>query len=156
RSSRTSRPAACGKRASGCGRADFDRPDSEMTDSTSVIDRFRVNGRVALVTGGGRGLGEMMATALAQAGADGAVTSRGPDSTAPTAEAIAAATGRRVRPFALEVTNANAIQPAVAEIEAALGPIDILINNAGVNIRGAVTDLTEADWDAVLDTNLKG
>lgn len=124
--------------------------------TTHVFDSFRLDGRVALVTGGGRGLGQVMAAALAQAGADVAITSRAADGCAATAAAIAASTGRRVLPFALDVTRPADIPRLVTEVEAALGPIDILVNNAGVNIRGAAADLTEADWDTVVDTNLKG
>lgn len=127
-----------------------------LDTSTHVLDTFRLNGRVALVTGGGRGLGQVMATALAQAGADVALTSRAADGCAEVAAAMAASTGRRVLPFSLDVTKPADIPRLVAEVEAALGPIDILINNAGVNIRGAAADLTEADWDTVVDTNLKG
>jgi NAD(P)-dependent dehydrogenase (short-subunit alcohol dehydrogenase family) len=123
----------------------------------NILDSFRLDHRVALVTGGGRGLGQVMATALAQAGANVAITGRNiSDGAEATAAAIAADTGRRVQAFALDVTVADRIPQAVSEIEAALGPIDILINNAGLNIRGTVAELTEANWDAVIDTNLKG
>jgi NAD(P)-dependent dehydrogenase (short-subunit alcohol dehydrogenase family) len=132
--------------------------DSNASANANVLDRFRLTNRVALVTGGSRGLGQTIAAALAQAGADVAITSRDPngrDATA-AAEAIASSTGRRVTAFGLNVTNADDIPRLVADVEAALGPIDILVNNAGLNIRGASQDLSEADWDAVLDTNLKG
>jgi NAD(P)-dependent dehydrogenase (short-subunit alcohol dehydrogenase family) len=72
------------------------------------------------------------------------------------AEGIAAATGRRARAFAADVTSADDVARLTAEVESALGPIDILINNAGVNIRGTVGELSEADWDSGIDTNLKG
>jgi NAD(P)-dependent dehydrogenase (short-subunit alcohol dehydrogenase family) len=126
------------------------------TPTTNVLDGFRLTGRVALVTGGSRGLGYTIATALAQAGADVAITSRQADGAAAAATAIASATGKKVQPFALDVTRTDDLPRAIAEIEAALGPIDILVNNAGLNIRGPVQDLSEADWDAVIDTNLKG
>lgn len=127
-----------------------------MNTTTSVLDRFRLNGRIALVTGGSRGLGFTIATALAQAGADVAITSRQAGGAASSAAAIADETGRRVQPFALEVTQADEIPRLIAEVTAALGPIDILVNNAGLNVRGPAPDLAEADWDAVIDTNLKG
>jgi NAD(P)-dependent dehydrogenase (short-subunit alcohol dehydrogenase family) len=126
------------------------------TPTTNVLDGFRLTGRVALVTGGSRGLGYTIATALAQAGADVAITSRQADGAAAAATAIASATGKKVQPFALDVTKTDDMPRAIAEIEASLGPIDILVNNAGLNIRGPVQDLSEADWDAVIDTNLKG
>jgi NAD(P)-dependent dehydrogenase (short-subunit alcohol dehydrogenase family) len=123
---------------------------------TSVLDSFRLDGKVALVTGGARGLGFTMATALAEAGADVAITGRslGPGEEA--AAKIAAATGRRVKAFAADVTVSADIERLVPSVEAGLGPIDILVNNAGVNIRGTVDQLSEADWDTVIDTNLKG
>jgi NAD(P)-dependent dehydrogenase (short-subunit alcohol dehydrogenase family) len=127
-----------------------------MDTNAHILDRFRLNNRVALITGGGRGLGEMMATALAQAGADVAITSREASSAEGTAASIASATGQRVRAFSLDVTRADDVPRLIAEVEAALGPIDILVNNAGLNIRGPANELTEADWDAVIDTNLKG
>jgi NAD(P)-dependent dehydrogenase (short-subunit alcohol dehydrogenase family) len=123
---------------------------------SSVLDSFRVNGKVALVTGGARGLGRTMATALAQAGADVAVTGRSPGSGGESAASITDTTGRRCRAFAADVTVAADVDRLVAEVEAEFGQIDILVNNAGNNIRGAVDQLTEADWDSVVDTNLKG
>ena len=123
---------------------------------TSVLDSFRLNGKVALVTGGARGLGRAMATALAQAGADVAVTGRSPGSGEESATFITATTGRRCRAFAADVTVAADVDRLVSEVEGEFGQIDILVNNAGNNIRGAVDQLTEADWDSVIDTNLKG
>ena len=70
--------------------------------------------------------------------------------------AITKATGRRAKAFAADVTSAADVERLAASVESALGPIDILINNAGVNIRGTVDQLSEADWDSVIDTNLKG
>jgi NAD(P)-dependent dehydrogenase (short-subunit alcohol dehydrogenase family) len=123
---------------------------------TPVLETFRLDGKVALVTGGARGLGLTMATALAEAGADVGITGRtlGPGEEA--AAKIASATGRRAKAFAADVTVAADVERLVASVEADLGPIDILVNNAGVNIRGTVDQLSEADWDAVIDTNLKG
>lgn len=117
---------------------------------------FRLDGKVALVTGGARGLGRTMATALAQAGADVAITGRTQSSCEETATAIAEATGRRCQGFCGDVTVAADVDRVVGEVEQAFGRIDILINNAGNNIRGAIDQLSEADWDSVLDTNLKG
>jgi NAD(P)-dependent dehydrogenase (short-subunit alcohol dehydrogenase family) len=123
---------------------------------TSVLDTFRLDGKVALITGGARGLGLTMATALAEAGADVALSGRsiGPGEEA--AAGITKATGRRAKAFAADVTSAADVERLAASVESALGSIDILINNAGVNIRGTVDQLSEADWDSVIDTNLKG
>ena len=122
----------------------------------SVLDSFRLDGKVALVTGGARGLGRTMATALAEAGADVAITARTLASCADAASAIASATGRRCQGFAAEVTAIADVERLANDVEAAFGQIDILVNNAGTNIRGQVDQLSEADWDAVIDTNLKG
>jgi NAD(P)-dependent dehydrogenase (short-subunit alcohol dehydrogenase family) len=122
----------------------------------SVLDSFRLDGKVALVTGGSRGLGRTMAVALAQAGADVAITGRTQSTCEEAARAISDTTGRRCRAFCGDVTSAADVTRVVGEVEQAFSRIDILINNAGNNIRGAVDQLNEADWDTVLDTNLKG
>jgi NAD(P)-dependent dehydrogenase (short-subunit alcohol dehydrogenase family) len=122
----------------------------------SVLDRFKLNGKTALVTGGARGLGKTMATALAEAGADIALTGRSLDSCQATADEIAHATGRTVRAFAGDVAVAKDVERLYADVNAASGHIDILINNAGTNIRGTIDQVSEADWDSVVDTNLKG
>jgi NAD(P)-dependent dehydrogenase (short-subunit alcohol dehydrogenase family) len=123
---------------------------------THVIESFRITGKNALITGGGRGLGKTMALALAEAGADVAIAGRTREPLEETAAEVAAATGRRAVPFIADVTSADAVKALKANVNAAFGQIDILINNAGNNIRGSIEDLTEADWDSVLDTNLKG
>jgi NAD(P)-dependent dehydrogenase (short-subunit alcohol dehydrogenase family) len=120
-----------------------------------VLESFRLDGRRALVTGGNRGLGRVMAQALAEAGADVAVASRSLPECQSAAAEIAASTGRKALAFAADLTVAAAAERLVSEVEAGLGALDILVNNAGVNVRGAAEDLSEADWDAVLDTNLK-
>jgi NAD(P)-dependent dehydrogenase (short-subunit alcohol dehydrogenase family) len=122
----------------------------------SVLDRFRLNGRTALVTGGARGLGKTMATALAEAGADIALAGRSLESCEAAATEIAGATGRTVRAFAADVTVSADVDRLRADVIAACGDVDILINNAGTNIRGTLDQLSEADWDNVVDTNLKG
>jgi NAD(P)-dependent dehydrogenase (short-subunit alcohol dehydrogenase family) len=127
-----------------------------MPGPRHVLDTFRLDGKVALVTGAARGLGLTMATALAEAGADVALSGRSRETCQAAADSIAAATGKRAQAFAADVTRIEDIQRLAADVDAALGPIDILINNAGINIRGAVQELSEADWDDVIDTNLKG
>jgi NAD(P)-dependent dehydrogenase (short-subunit alcohol dehydrogenase family) len=127
-----------------------------MSGRRHVLETFRLDGRIALVTGGARGLGLTMATALAEAGADVALAGRSRESCASAAEAVAAGTGRRARAYAADVSRLDEVERLVSDIETELGPVDILINSAGINIRGPVQDLSEADWDAVIDTNLKG
>jgi NAD(P)-dependent dehydrogenase (short-subunit alcohol dehydrogenase family) len=121
-----------------------------------VLETFRLSGRIALVTGGGKGLGRAMAMALAEAGADVALAGRTRASCEEAAAEITAATGRRAQAFTVDVTKSGDVTRLAAEVAQGLGPIDILLNNAGNNIRGATHELTEADWDSVLDTNLKG
>jgi NAD(P)-dependent dehydrogenase (short-subunit alcohol dehydrogenase family) len=122
----------------------------------SVLDLFKLDGKVALVTGGARGLGKTMATALAQAGATVALTGRTLGPAQETAKEVAGATKRSCHAFAADVTVAADVDKLVEAVEKEVGPIDILINNAGNNIRGSIDQLTEADWDSVIDTNLKG
>jgi NAD(P)-dependent dehydrogenase (short-subunit alcohol dehydrogenase family) len=124
-------------------------------ERTIVLDRFRLEGRRALVTGGGQGLGRAIGGALAEAGADVALASRTLATCEAAATEIAAATGRRALAFAADVAKGGEVKRLAAEVEETLGPIDILVNNAGINIRGAVEELSEADWDAVVDINLK-
>ena len=121
----------------------------------NVLDTFRLDGRRALVTGGGKGLGVVIARALAEAGADVAVASRSLPDCQAAASDIASSTGRKTAAFAADLTRSAAIAPLLADVEKAIGPVDILVNNAGVNIRGASAELSEADWDLVIDTNLK-
>jgi len=121
-----------------------------------VLETFRLDGKIALVTGGGRGLGKAMAMALAEAGADVALAGRTLATCQESAAEIAASSGRRARAFAVDVTRSDDVTRLVAEVAQGLGPIDILVNNAGNNIRGATHELSEADWDSVVDTNLKG
>jgi NAD(P)-dependent dehydrogenase (short-subunit alcohol dehydrogenase family) len=123
---------------------------------TPVLDSFRLDGKVALITGGSKGLGLTMATALAEAGADVALSGRTLATCTDAAAAISASTNRRAKGFAADVTSPPDIDRLVEQVESGLGPVDILINNAGVNIRGTVDQLSETDWDSVIDTNLKG
>lgn len=129
--------------------------DKELSLTRNALEMFRLDGRRAVVTGGARGLGEVMATALAQAGADVAIVSRTLDDCRATAEAIARATGRRAIAVAADVTRADEVERMAGEVEQTLGPVDILINSAGVNVRGPAHELAESDWDLVLAVNLK-
>src|SRR3954471_2515576 len=122
----------------------------------NVLDRFRLDGRVAVVTGGARGLGRAMAEALASAGASLVLTARQLASAEAAAQEVAAATGSRALGVAADVTRAADVEALVARTLDAFGRVDILVNNAGINIRGPIEHLQEADWDQVLDTNLKG
>jgi NAD(P)-dependent dehydrogenase (short-subunit alcohol dehydrogenase family) len=127
-----------------------------MASHRRVLDSFHLDGKVAVVTGGARGLGRTIAIALGEAGADLALVGRSRESCEETAAEIAGVTGRTVAAFAADVTNASDVTRMTREITEACGPIDILVNNAGTNIRGTIEQLSEADWDSVIDTNLKG
>lgn len=116
---------------------------------------FDLTGKIALITGASRGLGEGFARVLAKAGADVAITSRDRSSLAQLADEIGSV-GRRVASVALDVRSKESIQAAVAEAESQLGQIDILVNNAGCNVRKPALDVTWDDWNLVLDTNLRG
>ena len=121
-----------------------------------VRDLFRLDGRSALVTGGTRGLGRVMAEALAEAGASVCITSRSIDAARTAANEIAAASGARVEGIGAEVATADGVNRLADVAHGDFGHVDILVNNAGVNLRGTVGELSESDWDTVLDTNLKG
>ncbi len=107
--------------------------------------------KVALVTGAGAGIGEAIATALAGAGARVAVS----DLDISAAERVAARLPGAAA-FRLDVTNGESAREAVAAAEAALGPLDILCNNAGVSTMNRIEDLTEKEWDFNFDVNAKG
>ena len=116
---------------------------------------FDLTGRVAMVTGASRGLGQYLGRALARAGADLVITSRDAAALTPFQREIEAL-GRRALPLALDVRDHGSIQRAVAAAVAHYGRIDILVNNAGCNVRKPALDVTWDDWNLVLDTNLRG
>lgn len=119
------------------------------------MNPFDLTGRVALVTGASRGLGQTFARALAAAGADLAITARDAESLAPFVDEIAAL-GRRCLPLGCDVRSYDSIQAMVEEAVSNYGRIDILVNNAGCNVRKPALDVTPEDWDLILDTNLRG
>ncbi|WP_406695740.1 SDR family NAD(P)-dependent oxidoreductase [Singulisphaera sp. Ch08] len=122
----------------------------------SILDRFRLDGKVALVTGGSRGLGRVIAEALASAGASVALTARNREQVESVALGIQASTGARSFGIVADVTRNADVTSTVARVLDTYGRLDILVNNAGINIRGPIEELKESDWDQVIDTNLKG
>jgi gluconate 5-dehydrogenase len=116
---------------------------------------FDLSGRVAIVTGTSRGLGQYMARALAKAGADLVLTSRTRESLR-AFEAEIKGLGRRAVSLELDVRNLESIERMAAEAEKAFGHLDILVNNAGCNVRKPALDVTWDDWNLILDTNLRG
>ncbi len=119
--------------------------------------RFDLTGKVALVTGGSRGLGRAMVQALAVAGADVVVTSRKLDACQQVAGEIERTTGRRALAVACHVGHWDELEQLTDAAYDHFGRVDVLINNAGMSLLyGEVTDVTEAMWDRVVDLNLKG
>ena len=137
----------------------------------SILDKFRLTGRVALVTGGNRGLGRQMAQALAEAGAAVALTSRDRDRAEEAASEIAqslpdpehppdpaASTGppRSVRGYACDVSDTQQSAQVVQQVISDFGGLHILVNNAGINIRGPIDELQPEEFQRVMATNTTG
>ncbi|HSU59284.1 MAG TPA: glucose 1-dehydrogenase [Bryobacteraceae bacterium] len=120
-----------------------------------INELFDLTGRVAIVTGTSRGLGQQFARALARSGADLVLTSRHRDHLLSFEEEIKSL-GRRAVSLALDVRDHKSIEQMAAGAEEAYGRIDILVNNAGMNIRKPSIDVTWDDWNQILDTNLRG
>ena len=121
----------------------------------TTLPSFDLAGQVALVTGASSGIGHHLAGLLAAAGASVALAARRVDRLAELADEIAAAGGYSL-PIACDVTRADSVAAAVSTAENELGPLSILVNNAGVVVSKPLFEHTEADWDYVVDTNLKG
>jgi NAD(P)-dependent dehydrogenase (short-subunit alcohol dehydrogenase family) len=119
------------------------------------LPSFDLRGQVALVTGASSGIGRHLAELLASAGAKVALAARRVDQLAELAREIEAAGGQGL-PIACDVTRSDDIAAAVATAENELGSLSILVNNAGVVVSKPLFEHTEADWDHVVDTNLKG
>jgi NAD(P)-dependent dehydrogenase (short-subunit alcohol dehydrogenase family) len=119
------------------------------------LELFELKGKVAMVTGSTRGLGEVAALALAKAGADIAVCGRSTTDLARVTAAIKKL-GRNASGFQIDVTDSRKVAEAVEQMLDYFGRIDILVNNAGVNYRVPVLEYPEKEWDRVINTNLKG
>lgn len=120
------------------------------------IKQFDLTGRVALVTGGSKGLGRAMAEGLASGGADVVLVSRNAAEAAAAADEICAEYGCKVLGIAADVADESAINVAVGTVLNAFGKIDILINSAGINIRGPIDQLSYVDFQKVQATNVNG
>jgi NAD(P)-dependent dehydrogenase (short-subunit alcohol dehydrogenase family) len=116
---------------------------------------FDITGKTAVVTGGGTGLGEAAAKALAEAGASLVLCGRKQEALERVASEIESAGGKAL-PVAADVTKREDVEHMAEEAEKACGKVDILVNNAGINIVKPFLKLTEEEWDSVLNTNLKG
>ena len=120
-----------------------------------MIELFDLSGKAAIVTGTSRGLGQYFARALAKAGADLVITSRDISRLTEFKQEIESL-GQKALPVQLDVLSQSDIENMVSITMKEYGRIDILVNNAGLNIRRPSTDVSQQDWDTVLDTNLKG
>jgi sorbose reductase len=121
----------------------------------SILDRFSLKGHTALVTGGGRGIGAGLAFALAEAGADVAIADLDPATAAETSEAIKKL-GVRSLAIQVEVTRADSVIAMVESVLNTWGRLDVAVNSAGVAKRSPAEDMSEEDWDFVVDIDLKG
>ena len=119
------------------------------------MSAFDLSGKVAIVTGTSRGLGQYMARSLARAGADLVITSRHKDSLREF-QAEIQSIGRRALPLELDVRDIESIRRMADAAHGHYGKIDILVNNAGCNVRKPAVDISWEDWNLVLDTNLRG
>lgn len=120
------------------------------------IKQFDMTGRVAIVTGGSKGLGAAMAAGLASAGADVVLASRHEDEAIESAEQIAKDFGHRAIGMAADVTCPDQVQALVDRTIAEFGKVDILINNAGINIRGPIDEVSFEEFKKVQDINVNG
>ena len=117
-----------------------------------ILDQFKLDGRVAIVTGASRGLGQSIAVGLAEAGADVALVHRSDG--AETQRRIEAL-GRRCASIRADLADRGAVATIVPETVERLGGIDILVNNAGIIRRAPLAEFTEKDWDEVMDVNVR-
>ena len=123
---------------------------------TKILDLFKLNGQVALVIGGNRGLGLAMASALAEAGASLSIAARDQKTNEKTAAALIKEYGVACIHQVCDVTDEQSVKESVAKTVAHFGRIDILINSAGINIRGAIENLSMEDFNKVQQVNVTG
>lgn len=119
-----------------------------------VLDMFKLDGKVAYVTGGAQGIGYALSEALAEAGADVAIVDINEEKAKAAAEKIAKATGRKVRPYKVDVTDPEQASALVAKVVDDLGSLDIAFHNAGMAHNAAAEDLAVEDWARLMDLNL--
>jgi NAD(P)-dependent dehydrogenase (short-subunit alcohol dehydrogenase family) len=121
----------------------------------SVLDLFSMDGKVAVVTGGNRGIGRAIALALAEAGASVAIAARDEHRSAAVVTELESL-GRRATSVRTDVTNRDEVSAMVSEVTRQLGPIDVLVNNAGIGFHADALTLPDQDWQRLFATNLDG
>lgn len=115
---------------------------------------MKITGKIVVVTGGGSGVGKSVAKAMAQSGAHVAIAGRDRKKLNSVVDELQMS---NVTPFVCDVTQANQCEAMIADVEMSLGPVDVLINNAGINVKKrAIRELSLEDWDALIRTNLDG
>jgi gluconate 5-dehydrogenase len=124
--------------------------------TASILNQFRLDGQAALVVGGNRGLGFEIGMALAEAGAAVVIAARDEDRNKAAVAAIAEAHGRPCEACACDVTDSAQVAAAAAKTVERFGRIDVLVNSAGINIRGAIENVSPADFEQVLRVNVTG
>lgn len=127
-----------------------------QSSAIRTIDKFRLDDKVSIVTGASRGIGLAMAEGLAGAGSNLLIVGRRLEPLQSIAGRIANESGRQVLPIQADVGNFDDIGRIVEQTMDQFGRIDVLVNNAGINVRRPAEEYTEADWDTVTDVNLKG
>jgi NAD(P)-dependent dehydrogenase (short-subunit alcohol dehydrogenase family) len=128
-----------------------------VSESSIGLEQFDLSGKVALVTGGSRGLGREMVLAYARCGADVIVVSRKSDACEAVAQEVESTTGRRALAIGCNVGNWDELDGLVMEAYETFGHVDVLVNNAGMSLLYEhVTDVTESMWDKVVNLNMKG
>ncbi len=123
---------------------------------TTLEKLFSLEGKVAIVTGGAQGIGKVVASMMAEVGADIVIFDVKEEKARSTAEEIAQKTGRRTRAYVVDVTKPDQVAAAVAKAGEAMGTLDLLFNNAGIAIHKPANDITPEEWLRVLDVNLNG
>src|SRR5687767_9721717 len=146
-----------------CGRWPFDERQMTKDDSSAVLHSedkpmanplsFELNDKVVVITGAGRGIGKAIAEACAHYGADLALGSRTLEESTAVAEACRQASGHRAEAWQLDVGNVASINAFVEQVLAAYGRIDVLVNNAGVNVPKPATQYAEEEFDFISDVN---
>jgi len=136
-------------------RARPDEGDPATLKESMTENLFDLTGKVAVVTGASRGLGQYLGRALARSGADLVITSRKMPDLKQFQEEIEGL-GRQALPLELDLRDADSIRAAADAAACHFGKVDILVNNAGCNVRKPALDVTWDDWNLVLDTNLRG